>query len=148
MNAPFQTSEASSDAIAARPPLNLLIAAPRGFCAGVDREIEIVEKALERYGAPVFVRVACEGLGGVIEVLDSGTGMSPEFIRTRLFKPFDSTKSGGFGIGAYEARELIRAMRGRLDVESCEGLGSRFTIHLPLYDAAELIDTLAAKRVA
>lgn len=56
MNAPFQTSEASSDAIAARPPLNLLIAAPRGFCAGVDRAIEIVEKALERYGAPVFVR--------------------------------------------------------------------------------------------
>ena len=37
-------------------PLNLLIAAPRGFCAGVDRAIEIVEKALERYGAPVYVR--------------------------------------------------------------------------------------------
>ena len=38
------------------PPLRLLIAAPRGFCAGVDRAIQIVELALERYGAPVYVR--------------------------------------------------------------------------------------------
>lgn len=39
-----------------RPPLKVLIAAPRGFCAGVDRAIQIVELALERYGAPVYVR--------------------------------------------------------------------------------------------
>ncbi|NKJ40998.1 4-hydroxy-3-methylbut-2-enyl diphosphate reductase [Novosphingobium sp. SG720] len=38
------------------PPLHLLIAAPRGFCAGVDRAIEIVERAIDRYGAPVYVR--------------------------------------------------------------------------------------------
>src|SRR5690242_17067939 len=38
------------------PPLRVLIAAPRGFCAGVDRAIQIVELALERFGAPVFVR--------------------------------------------------------------------------------------------
>src|SRR5687768_18107261 len=38
------------------PPLRLLIAAPRGFCAGVDRAIEIVERTLQRYGAPVYVR--------------------------------------------------------------------------------------------
>ena len=112
--------------------------------------VHLVQNAIDASpdGAPVFLRVSAEGLGGVIEVLDSGTGMGPEFVRTRLFKPFDSSKPGGFGIGAYEARELIRAMRGRLEVESCEGLGSRFTIHLPLYDAAELSDTLAAKRVA
>ena len=58
MNAPFPASEAAAgdDSVTARPPLNLLIAAPRGFCAGVDRAIEIVEKALERYGRPVYVR--------------------------------------------------------------------------------------------
>ena len=39
-----------------KPPLRVLIAAPRGFCAGVERAIEIVERALERYGAPVYVR--------------------------------------------------------------------------------------------
>lgn len=47
MNAPFPVEQA---------PLRLLIAAPRGFCAGVDRAIEIVERAIERYGPPVYVR--------------------------------------------------------------------------------------------
>lgn len=51
MNAPFQDSSAGT-----LPPLKLLIAAPRGFCAGVDRAIEIVERALDRYGKPVYVR--------------------------------------------------------------------------------------------
>jgi 4-hydroxy-3-methylbut-2-enyl diphosphate reductase len=48
MNAPFQKR--------GKLPLTVLIAAPRGFCAGVDRAIEIVERALERYGPPVYVR--------------------------------------------------------------------------------------------
>ncbi|PKP92845.1 MAG: 4-hydroxy-3-methylbut-2-enyl diphosphate reductase [Alphaproteobacteria bacterium HGW-Alphaproteobacteria-14] len=58
MNAPFPASQANpgSSDTGERPALDLLIAAPRGFCAGVDRAIEIVEKALERYGAPVYVR--------------------------------------------------------------------------------------------
>ncbi len=57
MNAPFQKSNAaSSDIPADAEPLDILIAAPRGFCAGVDRAIEIVEKAIEKYGAPVYVR--------------------------------------------------------------------------------------------
>ncbi|MEO0062381.1 MAG: 4-hydroxy-3-methylbut-2-enyl diphosphate reductase [Pseudomonadota bacterium] len=60
MNAPFQQSPATNDESlspdAIRPPLLVLIAAPRGFCAGVDRAIEIVERALTRYGAPVYVR--------------------------------------------------------------------------------------------
>jgi 4-hydroxy-3-methylbut-2-en-1-yl diphosphate reductase len=52
MNAPFQEPATTR----VKPPLTVLIAAPRGFCAGVDRAIEIVERALERYGAPVYVR--------------------------------------------------------------------------------------------
>jgi len=57
MNAPFRTALTSPVAPAAgKLPLTVLIAAPRGFCAGVDRAIEIVERALERYGAPVYVR--------------------------------------------------------------------------------------------
>ena len=48
MNAPFPST--------GKPPLRLLIAAPRGFCAGVDRAIEIVERALDIYGPPVYVR--------------------------------------------------------------------------------------------
>ncbi len=61
MNAPFPNSDngsspASGGGPADQTPLTLLIAAPRGFCAGVDRAIEIVEKSIERYGAPVYVR--------------------------------------------------------------------------------------------
>jgi 4-hydroxy-3-methylbut-2-enyl diphosphate reductase len=52
MNAPLNKT-ASNDAL---PGLTLLIAAPRGFCAGVDRAIEIVERAIEKYGPPVYVR--------------------------------------------------------------------------------------------
>ena len=55
MNAPFQSSPGSPGSDP-RQPLKLLIAAPRGFCAGVDRAIEIVERALQKYGAPVYVR--------------------------------------------------------------------------------------------
>ncbi|WP_156500505.1 XrtA/PEP-CTERM system histidine kinase PrsK [Croceicoccus bisphenolivorans] len=66
-----------------------------------------------------------------IEISDKGCGMSPEFIRSTLFKPFVSTKADGFGIGAFEARELVRAMGGRLEVESRVGIGSRFVIWLP-----------------
>lgn len=108
--------------------------------------LHLVQNAIDASAqdSPVFVRVASDGLAGVIEVVDSGIGMSPEFVRSRLFKPFDSTKQGGFGIGAYEARELVRAMSGRLEVESHEGLGTRFTIRLPLAEAAHLLNTLAA----
>ena len=52
MNAPFQEKPAPGTKL----PLVALIAAPRGFCAGVDRAIEIVERAIEKYGAPVYVR--------------------------------------------------------------------------------------------
>jgi signal transduction histidine kinase len=66
-----------------------------------------------------------------IEVADSGTGMSASFVRDRLFRPFVSTKHGGFGIGAFEARQVVQAMGGSLDVVSREGEGTRFTITLP-----------------
>jgi signal transduction histidine kinase len=62
--------------------------------------------------------------------------MSPRFVRESLFKPFVSSKDGGFGIGAFEAREMVRAMGGRLEVASRERLGTRFAIVLPLSAAA------------
>lgn len=55
-NAPATSSVAASAVSGARPALTLLVAAPRGFCAGVDRAIRIVELAIERFGAPVYVR--------------------------------------------------------------------------------------------
>lgn len=83
-------------------------------------------------GQTIQLNARRRDLSVAIEVLDSGHGMSSEFIRSQLFKPFASSKEGGFGIGAYEARQLAIAMNGRLEVESTEGVGSRFTLILPL----------------
>jgi putative PEP-CTERM system histidine kinase len=103
--------------------------------------IHLVQNAIDASlpELPVFLDVAAEGLTGAIDVVDSGHGMSPEFVRTGLFKPFISSKPGGFGIGAFEARELVRAMGGRMAVESREGIGTRFAIQLPLAEAVRLL---------
>jgi putative PEP-CTERM system histidine kinase len=70
----------------------------------------------------------------IIEITDTGSGMDEEFIRTRLFQPFDSTKGAGMGIGAYECRETVRAMGGQLELTSTPGRGTRFRLSLPLLD--------------
>ncbi len=93
----------------------------------------LVQNAIDASPAGEAVRI-CYGprdLEVAIEVIDSGAGMSAEFVGGRLFQPFTSTKEGGFGIGAFEARTLVAAMGGRIEVESREGEGSRFTIFLP-----------------
>lgn len=87
-------------------------------------------------GAAVTLRYAQRGREAAIEVEDRGRGMSAEFIRTRLFQAFASTKESGFGVGAFEAKGLVAAMGGRIDVESREGAGTRFTILLPLAESA------------
>ena len=56
MNAPFPSHAPTSPTPVPGAPLRLLVAAPRGFCAGVERAIAIVELSIERYGAPVYVR--------------------------------------------------------------------------------------------
>jgi putative PEP-CTERM system histidine kinase len=82
-------------------------------------------------GTPVAVRVGRDDASVAISVADQGVGMDGEFVRNRLFQPFASTKSGGFGIGAFEARSLVAAMGGRLSVDSRPGRGTTFTITLP-----------------
>jgi putative PEP-CTERM system histidine kinase len=82
-------------------------------------------------GQPVTVRMGGDEELVTIVVADTGTGMDAEFVRTRLFQPFASTKQGGFGVGAFEAKSLVSAMGGRLTVESKPGEGSSFTISLP-----------------
>ena len=75
-------------------------------------------------------RMGGDGSEVTIAIVDQGRGMDSEFIRTRLFQPFASTKDGGFGVGAFEARSLVASMGGRLTVDSRPGAGSRFTIHM------------------
>jgi signal transduction histidine kinase len=68
----------------------------------------------------------------IIAVEDHGPGMSAEFIHKQLFKPFSSTKKNGFGIGAAEARDLIRSMDGDLEVLSVVGEGTRILATFPI----------------
>jgi signal transduction histidine kinase len=68
----------------------------------------------------------------VIDVTDKGAGMPADFIADELFQPFRSTKSEGYGIGAYQTRELIRAAHGDLLVLSQPGKGTTMRIVLPL----------------
>jgi putative PEP-CTERM system histidine kinase len=94
----------------------------------------LIQNAAEasKAGDPVDIRVTQQRTEAVVEVIDRGCGMSPEFMRSRLFHPFSSTKDDGFGIGAYEAQSLIAAMGGRLEAESREGEGSCFAIILQM----------------
>ena len=87
-------------------------------------------------GEPVTVRVGTNEYGVSVTIADKGVGMDGDFIRNRLFQPFASTKPGGFGIGAFEARSLITTMGGRISVDSRPGRGTTFTILLPAARAA------------
>jgi len=75
-----------------------------------------------------------------ITIADNGQGMSEDFIQTRLFKPFDSTKEGkGMGIGVYQAKEIAVEMKGNLRVESTVNEGTTFTMELPIIAVAQPI---------
>jgi FixJ family two-component response regulator len=70
----------------------------------------------------------------VIDVEDKGPGMDPHFVRNELFKPLRSTKSRGHGIGAFQAREIVRGAGGDLEVISAPGRGTIMRIVLPRAD--------------
>jgi len=74
-----------------------------------------------------------------VEITDTGEGMTEEFIRERLFKPFDSTKSAGMGIGVFESREYITELGGALEVASRPALGTTFKVVLPPYHEAAAV---------
>jgi putative PEP-CTERM system histidine kinase len=93
----------------------------------------LLQNATEASVPSAPVTLAATPLGDVIaiDVIDRGQGMSPAFVRERLFKPFDSSKPGGFGIGAFEAKQLVEAMGGSIAVDTREGEGTRFRVLLP-----------------
>ncbi|HNQ90847.1 MAG TPA: PEP-CTERM system histidine kinase PrsK [Verrucomicrobiota bacterium] len=68
----------------------------------------------------------------VLEVSDNGCGMTPEFVSRSLFRPFQTTKKRGIGIGMYHSRMIVEAHRGRIDVATAVGQGTTFRILLPL----------------
>jgi putative PEP-CTERM system histidine kinase len=95
----------------------------------------LIQNAIEATGkeGQVTIRLAKQDEFAVVEFNDSGHGMSEEFMRERLFKPFESTKSAGMGIGVFETREYVRELGGRVEVTSRPSVGTTFRIILPLH---------------
>jgi putative PEP-CTERM system histidine kinase len=80
---------------------------------------------------PVTLRLTDSDEGPTVEVIDRGSGMSASYMETSLFKPFASTKQGGFGIGAFEAKSIIDEMGGLIRVSSRVNRGTTFSVILP-----------------
>ena len=108
----------------------------RGHDERLERVLgHLVQNALDA-SAPdgkVWVTIERQNDKAAVEVGDTGHGMSQEFIRDRLFKPFQSTKTAGMGIGAYESAQYIRELGGEMLVDSEPGKGTRMRVILPLF---------------
>lgn len=93
----------------------------------------LLDNALEASPPTVPVRVVVRPAEAALEVdiIDRGPGMSESFIRNELFRPMATSKPGGSGIGAWQARELLANAGGRLEVLSRPGEGTTMRLRLP-----------------
>ena len=96
--------------------------------------IENAREACAEDDTRLEINMTCDGKFAIIRVMDNGHGMEREFIQNELFRPFRSTKENGYGIGAYESREMIKRLGGRLDVKSKKGAGTTMKVYLRLVD--------------
>ncbi|HUL68364.1 MAG TPA: XrtA/PEP-CTERM system histidine kinase PrsK [Burkholderiaceae bacterium] len=100
----------------------------------------LVQNACDAVGdnSRVRIRVFRDEDEGVVEIADKGVGMTPEFVRDRLFRPFQTTKKMGMGIGAYESMQYVSNLGGRITVESQPGHGTTVGVRLPLAAGPQL----------
>lgn len=79
------------------------------------------------------IRVGVEQRGehSIVVVADRGAGMTPEFVRDRLFKPFETTKASGMGIGVYESAQYVASIGGEIGIDSKPGVGTSVELRLP-----------------
>ena len=98
----------------------------------------VLQNALDATPPDGWIKVVLRvsGDNAIVEFRDNGVGMDEDFVKNRLFRPFDSTKGlTGMGIGAYECREVVQASGGQVVVDSGLGKGTVFRILLPLHTA-------------
>jgi putative PEP-CTERM system histidine kinase len=94
----------------------------------------LVLNATEAVSKQGQVRIQTSRVNGwaVLAVADNGCGMSPEFLNRSLFRPFQTTKKAGLGIGMFQSKMIIEAHGGRIEVESQPGKGTTFRVLLPI----------------
>jgi putative PEP-CTERM system histidine kinase len=91
--------------------------------------------AVDEDGGQVSVTLrSCNGQA-IVEIHDNGCGMTESFIRERLFKPFQTTKTVGMGIGVYESQQYFREIGGKVGVKSEPDAGTLVTVTLPVFSA-------------
>jgi signal transduction histidine kinase len=83
-------------------------------------------------GGQIVVETGQNNGWAVLSVADNGCGMAPEFLRRALFRPFQTTKKNGFGIGMFQSKMIIEAHGGRIEVESELERGTTFRVLLPV----------------
>lgn len=114
--------------------------ATRGHAERIERVIgHVVQNAFDATPAQGRVWIDLSRSSGQARVVvgDTGQGMSRDFIDNRLFKPFNTTKSAGMGIGAYESFQYVKELGGEIHVDSEPGRGTVITIVLPLFESHE-----------
>lgn len=122
------------------PALNLSLQdgiMARGHEERVERVIgHVIQNALDATPPDGRIDVLLDVHDGMarVEVTDTGKGMPPEFVRDRLFKPFQTTKEAGMGIGAYESFLYVQELGGRIEVESEQNAGTRVAMIFPLFE--------------
>jgi putative PEP-CTERM system histidine kinase len=122
--------------------------ATRGHDERLERVLgHLVQNAIDATPADGRVWLAVERHSGQVKVTvgDNGAGMSEEFIQTRLFRPFSTTKQSGMGIGTYESFQYIRELGGSVSVKSAPGAGTEVTVLMPLFEAQRGSDLLPAE---
>ncbi len=110
----------------------------------VERVIgHVVQNALDatEQGGEVHVAISRRDEHALVMVSDTGHGMSPEFLRERLFKPFQTTKPAGMGIGAYESFQYVQELGGKVLVDSEVNAGTRVSLLLPLFVAGNEVNS-------
>jgi len=115
----------------------------RGHEDRIERVLgHMLQNAIEATSAEDCVWLRLQRSSGHAQVVvgDTGRGMAPEFVHTRLFKPFNTTKQGGMGIGAYESYQYVKELGGSIEVDTEENRGTIVTIKLPLFDGQETFD--------
>jgi putative PEP-CTERM system histidine kinase len=80
----------------------------------------------------IMVQTARQGEWVALSVSDNGCGMTEQFIKNSLFRPFRSTKKKGLGIGMFQSKTIVEAHHGKIHVESELGVGTTFRVMLPL----------------
>ena len=83
-------------------------------------------------GGRVVVSTELKDSWAVASIEDNGCGMSPDFVSRSLFRPFQTTKKKGMGIGMFQSKMIVEAHGGRIEVLTASGQGTTFRIHLPL----------------